>query len=87
MAWIVLIGIGAAIGIVVRLLALSMPVRWEMTVGVAVVGAVLGGILQTVTHTNLFGPYSFYYLGSLMAFLIGAGGLLPFALTRRERRV
>lgn len=87
MAWFVLIGIGAIIGVVLRLLALSMPIRWEMLVGLSVVGALLGGVLQAITQTDLFGPQSFYYLGALMAFLVGGGQLLPFALTRRERRV
>ena len=87
MAWIVLIGIGAMIGVVLRLLALALPIRWEVVVILSIVGALLGGVLQTITQTDLFGAYSFYYLGALMAFLIGGGEFLPFALTRRERRV
>lgn len=87
MGWIVLIGIGAMIGIVVRLLALALPIRWEMVVFLSVIGALLGGVLHTITQTDLFGAYSFYYLGALMALLIGAGEFLPYVLTRRERRV
>jgi hypothetical protein len=87
MAWLVLIGIGAVIGIVLRLLALALPIRWELVVALSIVGAVLGGVLATITQTDLFGSYSFYYLGALMALLIGGGEFLPFALTRRERRV
>lgn len=87
MAWIALIGIGAVIGVVLRLLALALPIRWEVVVVLSIVGALLGGVLQTITQTDLFGAYSFYLLGALMAFLIGGGEFLPFALTRRERRV
>lgn len=87
MAWIVLIGIGAMIGIVLRILALSLPIRWQVVVIGSVIGAILGGVLHTITQTDFFGPYSFYYLGALMAALVGAGEFLPFALTRRERRV
>ena len=87
MAWLALIGMGAAIGVVLRLLALALPIRWEMVVILSIVGALLGGVLQAITQTDLFGPYSFYFVGALMAFLIGGGEFLPFALTRRERRV
>lgn len=87
MAWLVLIGIGAMTGIVLRLLALALPIRWQVVVLLSVFGAVLGGVLHTITQTDLFGPNSFYYLGALMALLIGGGEFLPYALTRRERRV
>ena len=87
MSWIVLVGIGAMIGVVLRLLALTLPIRWEVVVLLSVVGAILGGILHTITQTDLFGPNSFYFLGALMALLIGGGEFLPYALTRRERRV
>lgn len=87
MTWLVLVGIGAVIGVVLRVLALALPIRWEMVVILSIVGALLGGVLQSITQTDLFGPYTFYYLGALMAFLIGGGEFLPFALTRRERRV
>ena len=87
MAWLVLIGIGAMIGVVLRLLALTLPSRWEVVVVFSILGALLGGVLHTITQTDLFGAYSFYFLGALMAFLVGGGEFLPFALTRRERRV
>lgn len=87
MAWLVLVGIGAAIGVVLRLLALALPLRWEVVVVLSIVGALLGGVLQTITHATLFGPYSFYYLGALMAVLIGGGEFLPYVLTRRDKRV
>lgn len=87
MAWIVLIGIGAVIGVVLRVLALAMPIRWEMVVILSIIGALLGGVLQTITQTDLFGPHSFYYLGALMAALVGGGEFLSFSLTRREKRV
>lgn len=87
MTWLALIGIGAAVGVVVRILALAMPIRWEMVIGLSIFGAILGGILQSVTHTTVFGPNTFYYMGVLLAFLVGAGELLPYALTRREKRV
>ena len=87
MAWLALIGIGAVIGVILRLLALAISVRWEIVVFLSIVGAVLGGALQSITHTDIFGPYSFYLLGALMAVLIGAGEFLPIALTRREKRV
>lgn len=87
MTWLVLIGVGAMIGVVLRLLALAIPVRWEMVVALSIVGAVLGGVLQTMTQTLVFGPQSFYYMGALMAVLIGGGEFLPIALTRNEKRV
>jgi hypothetical protein len=87
MAWLVLIGMGAAIGVILRLLALAMPIRWEVVVFLSIVGALLGGVLQTITKTDIFGPYSFYFLGALLAVLIAAGEFLAFSITRREKRV
>lgn len=87
MAWIALIGMGAVIGVVLRILTLALPLRWEIIVALSIVGALLGGLLQTITQATLFGPYSFYFLGALMAVLIGGGEFLPYALTRREKRV
>lgn len=88
MEWIVVIAIGAVIGSVVSFVA-SEAIRMpqSLTILIAVVGAVLGGLIDRVTGFLAFGQSTFYIAAAGLSIALLAGGLLAFSLTNEEKRV
>lgn len=88
MEWIVVIAIGAIIGGVVSFVSvegLRMP--QSLTILLAVVGAVFGGLIAQVTGFMAFGQATFYIAGAGLSIAMLAGGLLAFSLTNEEKRI
>jgi hypothetical protein len=55
-------------------------------VTIGILGALLGGVLATFSRANLFGSWSFYLIGIMLAIGFVAGGILDFYLTGKEER-
>ena len=88
MEWLVLIGIGAVLGLLCGYLASTM-IRMPQTLCIllGITGALLGGALFQMTGSAIFGPTSFYIFGVVVSFGLLAGGVLAFNLTKEEKRV
>ena len=88
MAWIVVVAIGAVIGAVVSFVSLEgLRMPQSLTILLAIVGAVFGGILVHVTGFLAFGQYTFYIAATGLSIALLAGGMLAFSLTNEEKRV
>lgn len=88
MEWIVAIAIGAVIGGVVSFVSvegLRMP--QSLTILVAIVGAVFGGLIARVTGFMAFGQWTFYIAATGLSIAMLAGGILAFSLTNEEKRI
>lgn len=88
MEWVVAIAIGAIIGAVVSFVSVEgMRMPQSLTILLAVVGAVFGGLIAKVTGFMSFGPWTFYVAATGLSIALLAGGLLAFSLTDEEKRI
>ena len=88
MEWIVVLAIGAVIGVVVSFVAAgSLKMPQILTIFIAVVGAVFGGLIARVTGMLAFGQFTFYIAAAVLSIALLAGGILAFSLTNEEKRV
>jgi hypothetical protein len=88
MEWLVVIAIGAIIGGVVSFVSvegLRMP--QSLTILLAIVGAVFGGIIVRATGFLAFGQWTFYVAATGLSIALLAGGILAFSLTNEEKRI
>lgn len=89
MEWIFIAIIGAVIGVIVSFLVQPMRMPQPLVITIAVIGALLGGGLYYITNANIniFGEWSFYFLGVIVSIGFLAGSILAFGLTSTEKRV
>lgn len=88
MEWIVVVAIGAIIGVVVSFVSLEgLRMPPSLTLLLAIVGAVFGGLIAQVTGFTALGRYTFYITATGLSIVLLAGGLLAFSLTNEEKRV
>lgn len=87
MEWIVVAAIGAIIGTVVSFVSAGLRMPQSLTILLAVVGAIAGGLIARVTNFLAFGPWTFYIAGTGLAIAMLAGGILAFSLTNEEKRI
>ena len=88
MEWIVVIAIGAVIGAVVSFVSLEgLRMPQSLTILLAIVGAVFGGLIAQVTGFTGLGQYTFYIAATGLSIALLAGGMLAFSLTNEEKRI
>lgn len=87
MEWIVLAVIGLVIGTVVSFIATSIHMPQTLSIFVALIGAIAGGLIAQVTGFLAFGQWTFYVAGAGLSIVMLAGGALAFSLTSEEKHV
>ncbi len=88
MEWIVVVAIGAAIGVGVSFFAAgSIKMPYSLTIFVAVVGAIFGGLIVQFSGFLAFGPFSFYIAATALSIALLAGAMLAHSLTNEEKRI
>lgn len=89
--WILLTLIGAVLGTFLSFLSSTMGEKVRMPpflcILLGMLGAALGGALAKITQAQIFGAWTFYILGGLLAVGLLTGGLLDYYLTSTEERV
>ena len=88
MEWIVVVGIGCLIGLVVSfVVAGTLKMPRSLTIIVGIVGAVVGGIIARVSGFFAFGDFTFYISATALSVALLSGGVLGFSLTNEEKRI
>lgn len=88
MEWVMVAGLGAVIGLLVGFVAseaLQMPIGLVMFIATS--GALGGGLIQKVTGTMLLGQWTFYVAGCGFSFMLLAGALFAYQLSREDRPI
>jgi uncharacterized membrane protein YeaQ/YmgE (transglycosylase-associated protein family) len=89
--WILLVVIGAVLGTVASFFfstmseKIRMPPSLCLTLGI--LGALMGGAIAFITPIAVFGRWTFYAFGVLLAVGLLTGGVLDYVLTSEEERV
>lgn len=87
MEWLVVAAIGLVIGTLFSFIAQGVNMPQSLSLVLALVGALAGASLERITNIALFGRWTFYLSGALVAVGFLVGGMLAYTLTSRERRV
>ena len=87
MEWLVVAVIGMIVGTAISFATISLRMPQSLTILLAVVGAVAGGLITKVANFAAFGPWTFYIAGTALAIVMLAGGILAFSLTNEEKRI
>lgn len=85
MEWLGLALIGAIIGTIVSFLGLNMRMPQALTILVATVGALAGGLIDQVTQMAAFGRWSFFVAGAGLSIVTLAGAFFAYSLTNAEK--
>jgi uncharacterized membrane protein YeaQ/YmgE (transglycosylase-associated protein family) len=86
--WIIVVAIGAIIGTVVSFVTIEgLRMPQTLTIALAIVGAVFGGLLAHITSFEALGHYTFYIAATGLSIALLAGGLLAYSLTSEEKRI
>ena len=85
MDWIVLMVIGAVLGLLTGFVARNLNGMPEILC--IFVGVLLGGALFGAIRSSIFGPASFYIYGVFVSIGLLAGAVLAFNLTSTEKRL
>ena len=84
MEWIVLILLGAFIGLIASFVAERAGMPQPLCVLLAVIGALAGAVLTKITGFAALGAATFYFMGSVLAVGLLAGGMLAYNLTDKQ---
>ena len=87
MEWIIVAIIGALIGMVFSLMGLNSRMPQPLGITLGTVGALAGAMLVRVTGSILFGTWTLYVAGAILALGFLVGGMLAYGLTDGEKRV
>lgn len=87
MEWFIVAVIGFIVGTIASFFTQAFRMPQALTLALAIVGSLFGGALHKITDIDVFGTYSFYLSGVLVAIGFLAGGALAFTLTRSEKRI
>ena len=88
MDWVMLMVIGAVLGLLTGFIARNLNDMPEiLCVVVGVLGSLLGGALFGAVKSSIFGTASFYIYGVFVTIGLLAGAVLAFNLTSTEKRL
>ncbi len=88
MDWVILMIIGAALGLLTGFVARHLNGMPEvLCVFVGILGSLLGGALFGADKSSIFGPASFYVYGIFVSVGLLGGAVLAFNLTSTEKRL
>lgn len=85
--WLILAVIGAVIGVGYSFITQNTHMPQSLCVAIGTIGSLVGGALFQVTQVSLFGAWSFYLSGVMVALGLLFGGTLVYTLTSTEKRV
>lgn len=81
MEWIVLLVLGVFVGLLAVFITEPAGMPQLLTLSLGVAGVLIGGLLTKMTGFSPIGPATLYFMGTVLAICLLAGGTLAFILT------